>query len=154
MTLPHSFVDRWAPRALSVLRIISAFMLMSHGMQKILGFPVARATQTVLLSLTGAAGMLELVGGALLLIGLFTRPVAFLLSGEMAFAYFIAHAPQGFWPLLNRGELAALYSFVFLYLAVAGGGAWSIDRMLYRRESRVDSMARDGHLNATSGLAR
>src|SRR5205807_1342601 len=74
------------------------------------------------------AGALELVGGALLLVGLFTRPVAFILSGEMAFAYFMAHAGQGFWPLLNRGELAALYCFVFLYLAAAGGGPWSLDR--------------------------
>ena len=101
---------------------------MSHGLQKILGFPVARAVATPLLSLSGIAGTMELVGGALLLVGLFTRPVAFLLSGEMAVAYFIAHAPQGFWPLLNRGELSALYSFVFLYLALAGGGSWSLDR--------------------------
>jgi putative oxidoreductase len=82
--------------------------------------------------------MMELVGGALLLIGLFTRPVAFLLSGLMAFAYFIAHAPQGFWPLLNRGELAALYSFVFLYLAAAGGGPWGVDRWWHARTSRRD----------------
>jgi putative oxidoreductase len=154
MTLPHSFVDRWAPRALSVLRIVAGFMFMSHGMQKILGFPVPRASPTVLLSLSGIAGVMELVGGALLLIGLFTRPVAFLLSGEMAFAYFLAHAPQGFWPLLNHGELSALYSFVFLYLAIAGGGAWSIDRALYRREGRLDSIASDGNLKATSGLAQ
>jgi putative oxidoreductase len=77
--------------------------------------------------------MLEFFGGLLLLIGLFSRPVAFLLSGQMAVAYFMAHAPQGFWPLLNRGELAALYSFVFLYLAVAGGGSWSVDH-LWRRD--------------------
>ena len=80
------------------------------------------------MSLSGVAGVLELFGGLLLLLGLFTRPVAFVLSGLMAFAYFIAHAPQGFWPLLNRGELAALYSFVFLYLAAAGGGPWSLDQ--------------------------
>jgi len=141
MRLPNSFVDAWAPRALSVLRIVTGFMFMMHGMQKILGFPVARATQTVLLSLSGVAGLMELIGGALILVGLFTRPVAFLLSGEMAFAYFIAHAPQGFWPLLNRGELAALYSFVFLFLAVAGGGAWSLDRALWNRQSRDASDA-------------
>ena len=85
------------------------------------------------MSLGGVAGLMELVGGVLLILGLFTRPVAFLLSGEMAFAYFIAHAPAGFWPIQNRGELAALYSFVFLYLAAAGGGSWSIDSVLRRR---------------------
>ena len=127
MRLPASFVDAWAPRALSVLRIVSAFLFMSHGMQKLLEFPAARPTPTDLLSLSGIAGVLELCGGALLLVGLFTRPVAFVLSGLMAFAYFIAHAPQGFWPLLNRGELAAVYCYVFLYFAVAGGGSWSVD---------------------------
>jgi putative oxidoreductase len=128
MKLSESFVSTWAPRTLSVLRIVAAFLFMSHGLQKILDFPVARAVATPLWSLSGVAGLMELVGGALLLIGLFTRPVAFLLAGEMAFAYFIAHAPHGFWPLLNRGELAALYTFVFLYLAAAGGGPWSVDR--------------------------
>lgn len=86
-----------------------------------------------LLSLLGLAGMLELAGGLLLIIGLFTRPVAFILCGFMAVAYFMAHAPGGFWPLLNRGELAALYCFVFLYLAAAGGGAWSLDRLISRK---------------------
>jgi putative oxidoreductase len=133
MKLSESFVSTWAPRGLSILRIVVAFLFMSHGLQKILAFPVARAVETPLWSLSGVAGLLELVGGALLLIGLFTRPVAFLLSGEMAFAYFIAHAPHGFWPLLNRGELAALYTFVFLYLAAAGGGPWSLDRWLGAR---------------------
>jgi len=133
MKLPDSFVGRWSPRLLSLLRIVAAFMLTAHGTQKLFGFPSARATETVLLSLTGIAGLLEAVGGALLLIGLFTRPVAFLLSGLMAFAYFLAHAPHGFWPLLNRGELAALYSFVFLYLAIAGGGGFSVDRVLFGR---------------------
>ncbi len=86
-----------------------------------------------LASLPGIAGLLELVGGALVLVGLFTRPAAFILSGLMAFAYFIAHAPDGFWPIVNHGELAALYSFVFLYLAAAGGGPWSVDRLRGRR---------------------
>jgi putative oxidoreductase len=117
----------WSPRMLSVLRAVSAFMFTAHGTQKLLGFPEPRASPTDILSLSGIAGVLELFGGVLLLIGLFTRPVAFVLSGLMAAAYFIAHAPQGFWPLLNRGELAALYCFVFLYLAAAGGGPWSID---------------------------
>ena len=102
---------------------------MAHGMQKWLGFPVPPPSPVTLTSLAGAAGLLELVGGPLILIGLFTRPVAFVLSGLMAFAYFIAHAPGGFWPIVNRGELAALYSFVFLYLAAAGGGPWSVDSL-------------------------
>lgn len=105
---------------------------MLHGTQKWLSFPAPRSSPVELASLSGVAGLLELFGGFLLLLGLFTRPVAFVLSGLMAFAYFIAHAPQGFWPLLNRGELAALYSFVFLYLAAAGGGPWSLDHWRWR----------------------
>src|SRR5216117_2807521 len=108
--------QRWAPRLLSVLRIVTAFLFMAHGAQKLLGFPTPMTSPPALFSLIGLAGTLELVGGGLLLVGLFTRPVAFILSGEMAFAYFMAHAGQGFWPLLNRGELAA-----------AGGGPWSLD---------------------------
>lgn len=122
----------WTPRLLSVLRIAAAFLFVEHGMQKWLAFPVPRSTPTILWSLSGVAGVLELVGGLLLLVGLFTRPVAFLLSGLMAFAYFIAHAPRGFWPIVNGGELAALYCFVFLYLAAAGGGSWSVDRWVRR----------------------
>jgi putative oxidoreductase len=135
MKLPDSFLANCQPKVLSLLRIVAGFMFMLHGTQKHLDFPVPRANPTDVLSLTGIAGVMELFGGALLIIGLFTRPVAFLLSGLMAFAYFIAHAPQGFWPIVNRGELAALYSFVFLYLAVAGGGEWSIDRWLGMRRS-------------------
>jgi putative oxidoreductase len=126
----------WSSRILSVLRMVAALLFMSHGMQKILGFPVPRRAPLQLLSLTGVAGLLELVGGALLLFGLFTRPVAFVLSGQMAVAYFLAHAPQGFWPIANRGELAALYSFLFLYLAFAGGGEWSLDSLLRRARDR------------------
>jgi putative oxidoreductase len=118
--------------ALSVLRIVTAFLFVQHGTQKWLAFPVPRSSPTELWSLSGAAGLLELVGGFLLLLGVFTRPVAFVLSGLMAFAYFIAHAPQSFWPIVNRGELAVLYCFVFLYFALAGGGPWSLDRWLRR----------------------
>ena len=139
MKLPDRFVETWTPRAQSVLRIVAAFLFMAHGLQKILGFPAARASEVALLSLSGVAGLMELIGGALLLIGLFTRPVAFLLSGEMAFAYFMAHAPQGFWPLLNRGELSALYSFVFLYFAAAGAGPWSVDRWWEARGRRNET---------------
>jgi len=135
MRLSEAFIDVWRDRLLSVLRIVAAFMFMAHGMQKVLGFPVAASHPFQAFTLTGSAGMLELFGGILLLMGLFTRPVAFILSGEMAFAYFLAHAPHGFWPLVNHGELAALYCFTFLYLAVAGGGRWSVDRWLRPRVS-------------------
>lgn len=127
MKVSAALADGWSARTLSVLRIVAAFLFMAHGMQKILGFPKAQPAHFQLLSLVGLAGMLELVGGALVLVGLFTRPVAFVLSGEMAFAYFLAHAPGGFWPIVNRGELAVLYCFVFLFLAMAGAGPWSLD---------------------------
>ena len=118
----------WSARLLSVLRIVAAFLFMSHGTQKLFGWPASEPQKTAeLMSLFGLAGVLETFGGLLLLLGLFTRPVAFILAGEMAVAYFMAHAPQGFWPILNRGELPALYCFLFLYLAAAGGGAWSLD---------------------------
>ncbi|HEY6280783.1 MAG TPA: DoxX family protein [Burkholderiales bacterium] len=121
---------QWSPRLLSVLRIVTAFLFIQHGSMKLLGFPPSDAFAGLkLISLIGFAGVLELFGGLLVLFGLFTRPVAFILSGEMAFAYFMAHAPHGFSPILNHGELAVLYCFVFLYLAVAGGGVWSIDRI-------------------------
>jgi putative oxidoreductase len=127
---------------LSVLRIIAAFLIMQHGAQKIFGMFVpppapgaAAQGAPPLMSLMGVAGILEFFGGLLLLLGFFTRPVAFILSGLMAVAYFMAHAPQGFWPILNKGELAVLYSFVFLYLATAGGGEWSLDRLLRRDDS-------------------
>ncbi|MDX1572432.1 MAG: DoxX family protein [Methylophaga sp.] len=127
-----NFLAAWQPRVLSVLRIVTAFLFMQHGAQKIFGFPAEQRYPFDIMSLSGVAGVLELFGGALLLIGLFTRPVAFLLSGLMAVAYFMVHAPQGFWPLNNNGELAALYSFVFLYLWTAGGGAWSVDNLIKR----------------------
>ena len=122
--------SNWSPRMLSVLRMVSAFLFMAHGSQKLFGFPGGGGgASPPIASLIGAAGVLELFGGLLLLFGLFTRPVAFLLSGEMAFAYFMRHAPGGFWPLLNRGELAVLYCFLFLYFACAGGGPWGLDAM-------------------------
>jgi putative oxidoreductase len=120
----------WSPRLLSVLRIMSGLLFMQHGTAKLLGIPQMQMFAKLQpFSLSWTAGVLELVGGALLVIGLFTRPVAFVLSGLMAFAYFIAHAPRGFYPIVNAGELAALYCFVFLYLAAAGGGSWSVDAM-------------------------
>jgi len=124
----------WSPRLLSVLRIVVSFLFMQHGGQKLLGFPSNLPFHSFpLLSLLWVAGVLELFGGALLFLGIFTRPVSFVLAGEMAVAYFKAHAPSGFWPLLNHGELAVLYCFVFLYLVVAGGGSWSLDALrMYR----------------------
>lgn len=124
----------WAPRALSLLRIITGLLIIQHGMGKIIGFPVVAMYATVKpLSLIGAAGFIELIGGALLIIGLYTRPVAFILSGLMAFAYFMGHMYKGgvaapvFFPLLNGGTLAALYCFTCLYLSTAGAGPWSVD---------------------------
>lgn len=132
----HAFFEVWRPRALAVLRIVTAYLFIPHGSAKILGVPHQPMFDGLqLMSLIGLAGMLELVGGVLLLVGLFTRPVAFVLCGFMAVAYFMAHASQGhvLLPMLNQGELAVLYCFVFLYLAVAGAGAWSLDALRQRR---------------------
>ena len=126
LPLPSS----WAPQLLALLRIVSAYLFLLHGTAKLLGAPhVEMFDNLALFSLTGLAGVLELVGGVLLLIGLLSRPVAFVLSGEMAFAYFIGHASRGtpHLPLLNGGESAVLFCFVFLYLAAAGPGAWAVD---------------------------
>ena len=123
-----AFLAPWTPRVLGILRIIIGFLFLQHGTAKLLGIPhVAMFDGLQLFSLIGVAGILELVGGILILIGLWTRPTAFILSGEMAFAYFIAHAGSNFLPLLNGGELAVIYCFVFLYFAFAGAGAFSID---------------------------
>ena len=120
----------WAPRLLSILRIVAALIFMEHGTQKLLGFPLSERAAPELLSLSGIAGILELVGGALLVLGLFTRPVAFILAGEMAVAYWMVHAPRNFFPINNEGDAAILYCFVFLYLFAAGGGPWSLDNWL------------------------
>lgn len=120
-------LNAWAPRMLSVLRIMSGLIFMAHGTTKHLGFPASEMSFIGVGSMGGVAGLFELVGGALLAIGLFTRPVAFVLSGVMASAYFIAHAPQSFFPVLNGGDAAILYCFVFLYIFFAGPGPWSVD---------------------------
>lgn len=125
----------WAPYLLSVLRIIAAFLFIQFGSAKLLAIPAAvmpGGGTAPLMSLPGFAGSLELVGGALLLLGLFTRPVAFLLSGEMAFAYFMGHAPHGFWPVLNQGSPAILFCFIWLYISSAGPGPWSLDALRRR----------------------
>ena len=132
----NSFYATWTPRFLSILRIVSAFLLIPHGAQKLFGFLAPPGMPSPpLFSQMWIGGVLEFFGGLLLLIGLFTRPVAFILSGMMAVAYFQMHAPGGFWPLQNKGELAVIYSFVYLFLAVAGGGVWSIDHLLRRDRS-------------------
>ena len=118
----------WASRLLSILRIAAGLLFLQHGTAKFLKIPVIPMFANLnVMSLPGIAGIFELVGGVLLILGLFTRSTAFVLSGLMAVAYFISHAPRGFYPILNAGELAALYSFVFLYIAAAGPGPWSVD---------------------------
>jgi len=130
------FLDRFSPQLLSVMRIASALLFMAHGTSKLLGFPPTEmfAQPPETFSLIWFAGALELVGGALLALGLFSRPIAFLLSGEMAFAYFIGHAPQAFYPVQNGGDAAILYCFVFLYVAAAGPGPWAIDSLAFRQK--------------------
>ena len=132
--------ERWTSLVLSILRVVAALILMQHGSQKLFHYPPSGApgpvAPLVLMSQTGLAGILEFFGGMLLLLGLFTRPVAFILSGEMAVAYFQVHAPRAFLPIVNRGELAAILCFVFLYLAFAGGGSWSVDSVMRRVRSR------------------
>jgi putative oxidoreductase len=146
LTNIDSFRARWTPRLLSVIRIILAFLFIPHGAQKLFGFMAPPQWSTPpIFSLVGVAGALEFFGGMLILLGLFTRPVAFILSGLMAVGYFMIHAPQGFWPLQNKGELAVIYCWLFLFLSVAGGGAWSLDRLFRRSrtEGGYDSMAGD-----------
>jgi Predicted membrane protein len=135
MALDIAFFETWRPRALAVLRIVTAYLFITHGTAKLFGVPhQAMFDGLKLMSLTGVAGILELVGGALILIGLFVRPVAFVMCGFMAVAYFMAHGSQGnvLVPMLNKGELAVLYCFVFLYFTAAGAGAWSVDAMRRR----------------------
>jgi Predicted membrane protein len=122
-----TFLTPYQPQLLSLFRIMSGLLVLQHGTTKILGFPASDMSGIPLGSLGGIAGLIELVFGLLLVIGLFSRLSAFILSGMTAAAYFIAHLPQGFFPLLNGGELAALYCFGFLYLAAAGPGPWSVD---------------------------
>lgn len=143
--------DSWSPKALSLLRFMSGLLFLQHGTQKVLMFPpkpppppaaaaagaaagAAKAAGSSLLAVLGpASGWMELVGGILLVIGLFSRPVAFLCAGEMAIAYFMVHAPRNFYPILNGGDLAILFCFVFLYIAFAGGGSISVDQAMKKK---------------------
>ena len=143
-----SIVTRWqslAPELRSVLRIVAALMFMQSGTMKLFGWPMAMpgGGTVPLASQMGAGALLETVGGALLLVGLFTRPVAFILSGEMAVAYFQFHAPKGFWPVMNGGVTAALYCFIWLYMSAAEAGPLSLDAWLKRRK-RVAAPAMAG----------
>src|SRR3954471_11631662 len=129
-------LDRYAPFAIAALRIATGLIYIPHGLQKLFGFPAPPATGLPPLgSMFGVGAVLELVGGLLILCGLLTRPVAFLLAGEMAVAYWLFHAPRSFYPALNGGDAAVLYCFVFLYLVAAGPGAWSLDALRRRRHS-------------------
>lgn len=142
------WADRQSAKMLSLLRIVTALLFLSHGMSKIFGIPMSSASFPAPWTLLWIAGMLELIGGALLLIGLLSRPVTFLLAGEMAVAYWMVHAPQGFWPVLNGGEAAILFCFIFLYVMMRGPGPWSVDAMLSRRR------AADGPDSYYDGLRR
>jgi putative oxidoreductase len=134
MGTAHSYSRAWAPQLLSVLRIVTALLFMQHGSAKLFHVPHQQMFDHLqLLSLLGLQGVLEFFGGLLLLVGLFSRPVAFVLSGDMAVAYFMAHFPKGWLPIVNGGDLAVLFSFVFLYLCAAGPGPWSLDTQLAQR---------------------
>jgi len=127
----YANMDRWSPHVLSLLRIIAALLFLEHGLSKVFGFPTPGPSLHGLLIL---AAILETVGSLLLLAGVYTRIVAFILSGQMAVAYFMAHAPRGFFPLGNGGQGAILFCFIFLYLAFAGGGPWSVDRAVLKQD--------------------
>ena len=127
----YARMNAWSPPVLSILRIVAALLFLEHGLSKLFGFPVPGPSLHGLLIL---AAFLESVGALLLLAGIYTRIVAFILSGEMAVAYFMAHAPRGFYPLVNGGEDAILFCFIFLYIAFAGGGIWSVDRIVLKRD--------------------
>ena len=135
MAMTSTLSTAWAPRMLGILRIVAALIFIAHGTQKLFGFPAPpQSGLPAAFSLYWIGGVLEAFGGLLLLLGLFTRPVAFVLAGEMAVAYWMFHAPRSFYPILNGGDAAILYCFVFLYIAVAGGGAWSLDSLWGRRQ--------------------
>jgi len=127
-------LQSWTPMLLSIMRFMSGLLLLQHGFGKWLKFPAGAYPATMNLnSMAGYAGIIELVGGILLVLGLFTRPAAFIVSGMCAVGYFLVHAPHGFYPILNKGETIALYCFVFLYIAAAGGGSWSLDAWVRKK---------------------
>lgn len=123
----------WAPRVLSIVRIVVALIFIEHGTVKLLGFPPGSNPGPAMFSLLWYQGIIEIVGGAILLLGFFTRIVAFILCGDMAFAYWMSHAPRAFFPILNGGDAAILYCFIFLLFVFVGGGAWSLDRAMSKK---------------------
>jgi len=127
--------SRYAPYVLSIVRIVVALLFLEHGMSRLFGFPSPLPTPA-LFTMYWFAGAIEFIGGLLLAAGLFSRVSAFIMSGEMAFAYFLSHAPHGFYPILNRGDGAILYCFIFFYIAFAGAGPWSLDAVLWGRGER------------------
>lgn len=127
------FLSKWQTIALSVLRIYTGLSIMQHGTAKILGFPAGAAGSPAVGTLAWTGGMIELIGGALIIVGLLTRPVAFIMAGFTAVAYFMVHAPQSFFPIVNKGELAAVYCFVFLYFIFSGPGPLSLDAILRKK---------------------
>ena len=134
--MSFAWLSRWQPQLLAILRIVTALLFIEHGTAKLFDFPVAiPGMPDPLPTLIVVAAWMEIVGGGLILIGLFTRPVAFILSGEMAVAYWMSHYPRDPWPITNMGEAAILFCFIFLYLAAAGPGAWSVDGE--RRDRRI-----------------
>ncbi len=141
---PDEFSERWAPSVVGVLRIVTALLFFEHGTAKFFNFPATSMAHPQMWSLIWVAGVFELVGGFLLLIGLWTRWVALLLAGEMAVAYWMIHAPQSFYPIQNMGEAAILYCFVFLTLFVIGAGEFSVDKIIARRASPIEGYAAPG----------
>lgn len=126
--MEFTWLSRWQPQLLALLRIVTALLFLQHALVKLFGYPPgAPPGQFPVGSIFWIAGVIEIIASPLILIGLFTRPAAFIVAGEMAIAYFHTHLPRGFWPILNQGENAILFCFIFLYIAAAGAGAWSID---------------------------
>jgi putative oxidoreductase len=145
-------VGKYTPEILSIVRFIVALLFLEHGSAKLLGFPPPPSGSPAFMSLLWIQGLFELIGGALLAVGLFTRPVAFILSGNMAVAYFMAHAPKSFFPVLNGGDAAILYCFLFLLFFVAGPGRWAVDsRVTHNYGSGQLADERPGQAQAASG---
>ena len=130
--ISDSFRTEWSPKVLSVLRIMVGLLFLEHGLSKYIGFPAPSPASFQVMGILGLAGAIEIASGALVAVGLFTRAAAFIASGEMAFAYFMSHVPRNFFPMINGGDAAVLYCFIFLFFAFEGGGPWSVDALRSR----------------------